>query len=161
MDDVPSVDAGMDDPREADSDLDEVEAELRSELDEDLSEADTEEVDHARAFVESLRSDAEEAVRLVARYEGESFETLYVRPDLREEYSRSEAVERAKSLAMKALSEPRRDGGLADLGHLDATLRWYENAVVAVYPTGEWSGVVATFDRRASPLVDAAVEHLG
>jgi hypothetical protein len=159
-DDARPADAGVDDPREAESDLAAAEAELQSELQDDV-DGGTEEVDHARAFVRSLRSDADGAVRLVGRYEGEAFETLYIREDLREAYDGDEARERVKALAMKALSDPQRDDSLSDLGHLDATIRWYEDAVVAVYPTGEWTGLVATFDSRESPLVDAAVSHLG
>jgi hypothetical protein len=61
---------------------------------------------------------------------------------------------------VQALGDPTEEAALPDFGGLEATLRWYDDVVVASFPTGEWSGVVATLDRTDSPLVDVALEHL-
>lgn len=112
-----------------------------------------------RDFVGALREANGDGLRAIARYDSDDHELLYLRADLREQFSEEEQRERVKTFVLKGLADPKSDAELADYGDLDATLRWFDNAVLAIYPTGEWSGVIATFDRRGSSLVDA-VEHL-
>jgi hypothetical protein len=111
-------------------------------------------------FAAALRDATDESLRSVTRYDGERHELLYRRADLREATDPAAERERVETLVMKALGDVRKESTLDDYGPLQATVRYFEHVVVAVYPTGDWSGVVATFDREASPLVDAAVEHL-
>ncbi|WP_224448306.1 hypothetical protein [Haloprofundus salilacus] len=136
--------------------LRDVEADIQADLDEEgetLSEP-------LQDLVEALREDNAEGLRAVARYDGDDHQILYLRDDLRERFSDDEIRRRAKTLVMKGLADPRTDTELDDYGELDATLRWFENAILAIYPTGEWSGIIATFERRQSPLVDAAFDYL-
>jgi hypothetical protein len=144
--------AGEVDVADARSDLDEIEAELSEHADDGSAPAGE--------FVASLREAADGDVRMVARYDGETSRLLFVRADLRERYTDAEKRERLEALVMHGLGDPTEESALADYGSLNATFRWYDDAVVATYPTGEWTGIVATFDRRASPLVDVALDHL-
>jgi hypothetical protein len=137
--------------------LADVESEVRAEM-------EAEDVDEAAplgGFVGALREANGEGLRAVARYDGERRELLYLREDVAAGLSEKGVEKRLESLVMRALGDPQSDAALPEYGALDATVRWFEDAVVAVYPTGEWSGVIATFDRRRSPLVDAAFDHLG
>ncbi|SFR31946.1 hypothetical protein [Halogeometricum limi] len=141
---------------DGEEDLPDVEQELR----EDIEAKGARPGDALDAFVRQLRATNDEAVRGIGWYDAGSCDILYLREEIQRQFTEAENRERIKSFAMKGLSDPRSDDTLEDFGELDATVRWYENAIVAIYPLSEWSGVVATFDRRASPLVDAAMEHL-
>lgn len=111
-------------------------------------------------FVSSLRSATDDSLRLVVRFSGEDHEVRYVRDDVRESHSEESFAERVRTLVLKGLGDPAHDDTLEDFGDLDATVRWFDEVVVATYPYGEWSGVIAVLDRRDAPLVDVAVDHL-
>jgi hypothetical protein len=115
-----------------------------------------------REFVRALRGETDGALRAIVRYdaEAERCETLFLREDLADRFGEAERTARAEALVMQALGDPTEETRLPEFGGLEATLRWYDDAVVASFPTGEWSGVIATLDRTASPLVDVALAHL-
>jgi hypothetical protein len=115
-----------------------------------------------REFVRALRAESDGALRAIVRYdaEAERRETLFLREDLAERFDGAERTARVEALAMQALGDPTEEAALPDFGELEATLRWYDDVVVASFPTGEWSGVVATLDRTDSPLVDVALANL-
>jgi hypothetical protein len=136
--------------------LRDVEADIQADLDEE-GEAPSEPL---RDLVGALREDNPEGLRAVGRYDGDDHEILYLRDDLQASLSDDEIQHRVKTFVMKGLADPRSDTELDDYGELNATLRWFDNAILAIYPTGEWSGIIATFDRQRSPLVDAAFEYL-
>jgi hypothetical protein len=112
------------------------------------------------SFVETLRAQTDDSLRLVVRYEGDEQEVLYRRQDVAETLDGDALDDRVQTLVLKGLGDPPEEEQLADFGSLRATLRWFDDAVVAYYPTGEWSGVVATFDGRDSPLVGGALDGL-
>lgn len=124
------------------------------------ADAGDDETEPLREFVRALRTQSDDAVQLVVRYQGDEHELLYARDDVREACTDAELDERAKTLALRGMGDPPREPELSDLGRLEATLRWYDGALVATFPYREWSGVVAVFDRGESPLVDAALEEL-
>lgn len=140
-------------PRDPPEDLDE---ELE-EFEEDLDEMDAE----IRSLIDAIREETDIALRLGVRYAGDDVDLLFVREDVREHYTPPELEQRVETLVMKGLGDPPREESLFDFGTLDATIRWYDEALVAHFPYREWSGLVFTFDRRASPLVDLAKEFLG
>ncbi|MDS0296176.1 hypothetical protein [Halogeometricum luteum] len=141
---------------DGEDDLADVEQELRADIEEEGGRPGK----ALEAFVEELREENDESVRGIGFYDHEGVEILYLREEIRAELTDEEIDERLKTFAMIGLAESPSDSTLEDYGHLDATLRWYDNAIVAVYPLTEWSGVIATFERRASPLIDAAMTHL-
>ncbi|MFC7205173.1 hypothetical protein ACFQJC_16765 [Haloferax namakaokahaiae] len=116
--------------------------------------------DPLQQFIYSLRNLDEVDVRVVGQYDGENYELLYLREDLESKFGPEERTARMKAIVMKALGEPVTEPEFDDYGELDAVLRWFENAVVAIYPHDEWSGVFVSFDRTDSPVVDLALEHL-
>jgi hypothetical protein len=124
------------------------------------ADAGDDETEPLREFVRALRTQTDEAVRLVVRYQGDEHEILYARDDVRTEYGDAGLDERAEALSLRAIGDPPREAELDDLGTLEATLRWYDDALVATFPYREWSGVVAAFDREESALVDAALGEL-
>ncbi|MFC7137050.1 hypothetical protein ACFQRB_12450 [Halobaculum litoreum] len=131
---------------------------LDEELDgaaDELATLDTE----IRDLIESVREDVE-TLRTAVRYEGQAIEPLFVRDDVREQFPPAELRQRMEELVLKGLGDPQRDAPLHDYGTLDATIRWYDEVLVASFPTGEWSGILFVFDREASPLVDLVGRHL-
>jgi hypothetical protein len=132
--------------------LRDVEADIR----EDVGDDETEPL---REFVRALRTESDDALRLVVRYQGDEHEILYVRDDVREALGDS-LEEQAQAFALRSIGDPPRETEIEGLGTLEATLRWYEGALVATFPYREWSGVVAAFDRETSALVDAALDEL-
>ncbi|WP_049907462.1 hypothetical protein [Haloferax elongans] len=144
--------------------LREVEADLTEDFEDLDDEADGEADDGStyplQEFIRGLREADDADVRAVGQYDGEDYELLYLRPDVDAQLDDEARVARVKSLVMKALGEPISDPVFEDYGKLNAAIRWYDEAVVAIYPYDEWSGVIATFDRANSPLVNLALEHL-
>ncbi|MFB6131194.1 MAG: hypothetical protein ABEJ28_10280 [Salinigranum sp.] len=111
-------------------------------------------------FVEALRTGSDGSLRLVVRYDGDDRAVTYVREDVAAGYDEGELDERVRTLTLKALGDPVSDKSIEDFGALAATVRWFGDVVVATFPTGEWDGVVAVFDRSSSTLVDAALDSL-
>ncbi len=132
--------------------LRDVEADIRENVGDDETEP-------LREFVRALRTESDDSLRLVVRYQGDEHEVLYVRDDVRDALDDS-LEEQARAFALRAIGDPPRETEIEGLETLEATLRWYEGALVATFPYREWSGVVAVFDREASSLVDAAIEEL-
>lgn len=132
--------------------LRDVEADIR----EDVGDHETEPL---REFVRALRTQTDDSLRLVVRYQGDEHEVLYVREDVREQFG-DDLDQRAQSFALRSIGDPPRETEISGLGTLEATLRWYEGALVATFPYREWSGVVAVFERESSALVDAALDEL-
>ncbi|WP_277552685.1 hypothetical protein [Halobaculum limi] len=131
---------------------------LDEELDDaadELSGLDTE----IQGLIGSVREDTD-ALRLAVRYEGQSIEPLFVRGDVREQFPPADLRQRMEELTLKGLGEPAQEASLYDFGSLDATIRWYDEVLVAVFPSGEWSGMMFVFDRQESPLVDLVGEFL-
>lgn len=122
-------------------------------------DAGDDETEPLREFVRALRTESDDSLRLVVRYQGDEHEMLYVREDVREELGES-LDEQAKAFALRGVGDPPREVDIEGLGTLEATLRWYDGALVATFPYREWSGVVAVFDRESSALVDAALDEL-
>lgn len=133
--------------------LRDVEEDIRADVGDDETEPLAE-------FVDALREESDDSLRLVVRYRGDEHELLYVRDDV--ELTDEELEERVQSLALRGIGDPTHDAEMPEFGELEATLRWFEHSVVAIFPYREWSGVVAVFDRTgsSSPMVDAALDEL-
>jgi hypothetical protein len=128
-----------------------------AEIDEDdLDDVD----DHVRDLIDDLREESDASLRSAIRYTADDYEVLFLREDVAETLSHPEREERAETLVMKGLGDPPQEGALFDFGTLDATMRFYDNVLVAHFPYREWSGLVFTFDRTEAPLVDLVGEHL-
>jgi hypothetical protein len=134
-------------------DLRDVEADIRE-------DAAGDETEPLHEFVRALRTESDDSLRLVVHYGGDDHELLYARDDVRAELGEAGLSERAEAFALRGIGDLPNDPDLESLGRLEATLRWYEGALVATFPYREWSGVVAAFDRESSALVDAALTEL-
>lgn len=137
------------------TDPESLDAEL-AEYDADLDDVDAE----IRGFVDALREHPDASLRLAVRYSGDNWDTVFLREDVRDRYTDAELDQRIETLVMKGHGDPPQEAPLSDFGTLDAVMRWYDGVVVAHFPVREWSGLVFTFDREASPVVDLANEYL-
>lgn len=99
-------------------------------------------------------------VRLAFRYEGESYDLLHVSDQVQAMFSDEEFEHRIQALMMKGLGDPPTDDSLFDFGELDATMRFYDEVVVASFPDEEWSGVIVVADRTDSETVERTLETL-
>jgi hypothetical protein len=113
-----------------------------------------------RGLVEELHETVEASLRLAFRYEGEDYEIVHVADGVDAQYTDAELEERVKTLLLKALGDPPHEQSLYDFGELNATVRFFDEVVVAVFPDEEWSGIVVVFDREKSPLVDTTLQYL-
>lgn len=153
-----SDDASAGSPANLDEELEDPPDDLDEELDDAADELDSLDPE-VRDLVESVRDD-DGTLRLAVRYEGQEVEPLFVRDDVRRQYGPPELRQRLEELALKGLGDPTRDEPLYDFGSLDATIRWYDEVLVASFPSGEWSGMLFVFDREEAPLVDLVGEYL-
>lgn len=129
---------------------------------EDAEEAIEEVHDEAlRSLVADLRENTDASLRMVFRYEGEEYDLVYVRDDVREQFPEPHLQQRVETLMMKGLGDPQSQSALHDFGELSATVRWFENALVAFFPDDEWAGVIVVLDRTESELIDRTLAHLG
>ncbi|MFC7071360.1 hypothetical protein [Halobaculum lipolyticum] len=145
-----------------DEELTEELADPPSDLDEELDGAADELATldpEIRDLIEAVRDD-EGTLRVAVRYEGREIEPLFVRDDVRELFPPTELRQRMEELVLKGLGDPKRDAPLHDYGSLDATIRWYDEVLVASFPSGEWSGILFVFDRAEAPLVDLVGRYL-
>jgi hypothetical protein len=130
----------------------------------DLEEIDESELDDVnddvQPLIEDLRRETDASLRLAIRYTADDYEVLFARKDVAEAFSPPELETRVETLVMKGLGDPATDTALFDLGTLDATVRFYENALIAHFPYREWSGFVFVLDREAAPMVDLVDDHL-
>lgn len=134
-------------------------ADSPQEVEEHLEDEGVAQTKPLSGLVDALKETTEDSLRLVVRFDGESHEVVYAPEEVRAEHG-DDFEDHVEWLVLKGLGDPADDDSLAVYGDLEATVRWYGEVVVAVYPTGEWSGVVAVLDRRDSPLVDAALSRL-
>lgn len=142
------VETPADPPQDLDEELEEFE--------EDLDDVDQE----IRDLIEALRESEDASLRLAVRYSGDDSTVLYVRDDIDDQFAAHELEQRVEALIVKGLGDPPREESLYDFGRLDATVRWYDDVIAVHFPYREWSGLVFTFDRQASPLVDLANQYL-
>jgi hypothetical protein len=127
----------------------------------ELAEDELDDVDgHVRDLIDDLRAESDASLRSAIRYTADDYDLLFLREDVADALSTPEREERAETLVMKGLGDPPQEGALFDFGTLDATMRFYDNVLVAHFPYREWSGIVFTFDRTEAPLVDLVHEHL-
>ena len=146
--DYQEIEDAPDDLEGLDDELDEIES--------DLADLDAE----IQNLIDAVRERTDASLRLAVRYSGDESDPLFVREDLRERYSEPELAERIEALVVKGLGDPPREESLYDFGRLDATIRWYDEVLVATFPYREWSGLIFSFDREDSPLVDLAAQFL-
>jgi hypothetical protein len=123
-------------------------------------DAGDDETESLREFVRALRTESDESLRLVVRYRGDRQRLLYVRDDVEAETSADDLDERIRTLTLRGIGDSPRESVLDDFGTLEATLRWYDEVLVATFPYREWSGVIAVFERGASAVVERAVDRL-
>ncbi len=142
------VETPSDPPQDLDEEL--------TEFEDDLDDVDPE----ARDLIEALRDADDASLRLAAQYSGDDATLLFVSEAIDARYADHELEARVEALVVKGLGDPPREEQLHDFGRLDATVRWYDEVMVAHFPYREWSGLVFTFDRQASPLVDLAGDYL-
>ena len=142
------VETPADPPQDLDEELEEFE--------DDLDDVDPE----VRGLIEALRDREDASLRLAVRYSGDDSTVLFIREDIDERYADHELESRIEALIVKGLGDPPREESLYDFGRLDATVRWYDEVMVVHLPYREWSGLVFTFDRQASPIIDLAHDYL-
>jgi hypothetical protein len=120
------------------------------EIDRDIDSLDT----SVQELIDAILHESDETLRLVAHYDSDDYEVVYARDDVTRGFSEAELTARVETFVMQGLGEPEQEQSLYDFGALDATVRWYGEAVVAHIPVSEWSGLVFTFDRKTESLVE-------
>lgn len=89
-----------------------------------------------------------DAFRVAIHYESDSYDVLYRREDVAEEYTEAEFDEVVKNAILQGLDESPEQSEFTRWGHLDVTARWFHEVVLVYVPLGEWTGVILSFDRE-------------
>jgi glutamate mutase epsilon subunit len=147
MDDISETDLTDGEPAEEVADI-----EAPDEIDREIDTLNTEVQD----LIDAILEKSDNTLRLVARYDGNDYEVVYARDDVTEGFTEAELTARIETFVMQGLGEPEQEQSLYDFGTLDATFRWYDEAVVAHIPVSDWTGLVFTFDRGTESLVELA-----
>ncbi len=116
--------------------------------------------DDLRGIVGTLREESEANVRMLFHYDGEETDAAFVQDDVRELYPGDQLDDRMHTLMLKGLGDPPNQDALHDYGTLAATVRWYDEVVVAYFPDDEWSGVIVVLERQGSSFVDDVLEAM-
>jgi len=116
--------------------------------------------DDLRDLVGALHEESEAEVRMLFHYDGEETVARFVREDVRELYPGEQLDDRMHTLMMKGLGDPPNQNKLHDYGDLEATVRLYEEVVVAYFPDDEWSGVIVVLERDRETFVDDILAEL-
>lgn len=103
----------------------------------------------AETLAAHIRSLDAGELRIVVRYDGDDFEAVHVAEELDDLYTDAEFEEVTKNLVLKSLDDGLEQPELAHFGHLDATVRWFQEVVVLQVPLDDWSGVIVSFDRES------------
>lgn len=109
-----------------------------------------------RELIDAVLTENGDTLRQIVHYDGDEYEVVYAREDVTDGFTERELTSRVETFVMQGMGEPERERSLYDFGALDATVRWYDEAVAAHVPVGEWTGLVFTFDRTTETLVDLA-----
>ena len=112
-------------------------------------------------FVEEVRRESDESLRLVVQYTADDYEILYAREDVFEQFAGHELERRVETLVMKGLGDPPEEDALHDSGRLEATLRFYEQTILTHIPHREWSGIALSLDRDSAPVTSLVEEYVG
>lgn len=116
------------------------------------------------SLVEKYETVAGECLRIVLTYEGDEYETTYVRDDVENAYSPEEFDEKLKQLVVDGLSDPPTQEQFRQFGDTEVIIRRFEKAIVLHYPLDEFTGAALTFDRDPVPslgtLADIGSEYL-
>lgn len=109
-------------------------------------------------LVEKYETLAESSLRIILVYDGDEYETQYVRSDVKESYSPEELDEKLKQLVVEGISDPPAQEQFRRFGETESVVRRFENAIVLHYPLSEFTGVALTFDRATVPSMDTLID---
>lgn len=96
-------------------------------------------------LVDALRARVGDALRVVGRHDGDSWTVAFVREDVRDSYGRNALDDIAGDLVLGGMESAQQES-LYDLGSLHATVRLFDDGIVAHVPADDRSGHVVSFE---------------
>ena len=118
----------------------------------------------AESLASYLRELDAGALLAAVHYEGDDYDTVFRHREIEEAYTDDEFAEMAKHFVLKGFDDPLEQPEFSRFGHLDATVRWFHDAVVIQVPLDEWAGIIVAFDRESiedtGTLVDGLLEFV-
>lgn len=123
----------------------------------------------AELFVDALREEIDAGLRLAVEYDADEYEVVFADPEVRDSYTEEEFDEYIKQFVLKAYDDAPHQPEFVRLGHLDATVRWFDDVVAVQIPVDDWDGFLLTFERGGDTtrgeftdaVLDLADKHLG
>ncbi|AHG05246.1 hypothetical protein HALDL1_08160 [Halobacterium sp. DL1] len=104
---------------------------------------------HADSLARHIRSLDVGTLRAIIRYDGDEYDIDYKADPLEEQFTETEFEEVAKHLVLKGFDDGVEQPEFARFGHLDATVRWFQQVVVCQVPFDDWSGILVSFERES------------
>lgn len=118
----------------------------------------------AETLAAHIRSLDAGELRTVVHYDGDDYDTVFQSDAVGDAFSETELAEVTKHLVLKSFDDGLEQPEFARFGHLDATVRWFQDAVVFQVPMDDWAGFIVTFDRESisdtSRLVDEILSYI-
>lgn len=108
------------------------------------------------SLVGKLRSEAGPALRSVARYDEDSYEMVYLRENVDAIYSPDELDDIFADLRLEGWGRETLED-LFNAGSLECSVYGFEDAMMFHFVTGDFDGVLVTYDRNAGIDTEAFI----
>ncbi|WP_129114486.1 hypothetical protein [Halegenticoccus tardaugens] len=109
-------------------------------------------------LVERVEEVVGDALLGVGRYDGGSYEVLYISDGFAERYPEDRLEEIARDMYLEHLSNEYQKTLLYDFGELNATVRLFDRGLAIQVPTSDSTGFAFGIERAALPVVDELVD---
>lgn len=96
-------------------------------------------------FVEKLKQEIGERLRVVATYDEESYQAFYIREDIDEMYTGEEREEIYRERILEGISKEYREG-LYRVGELNSVVEVFDESVIFHFPKDDNTGVHISVD---------------
>lgn len=115
-------------------------------------------------LVEDLKDDVGDALRTVAKYEHGDYERLFIRPDIKAQYSDEERAELYNQVEIEGMGYSHFED-LFHTGELESVIYGFEEALMFQFPgEDEFTGLFVTVDRdvvmNPESIIGTATAHV-
>lgn len=114
--------------------------------------------DDVEELVSRYEAIAPDSLQLAVWYDGDDYDVVHARDDIREMYTPEEFDEQVKQLIVEGLAVPPQLEQFRLFGEMDVAVRRFEKAMMLHFPADEFAGLAVTIDRGATTSIDTLAD---